>query len=97
MVPDFCLIFQRMYKICCEYDTMYKISIQMGTCAVTRPKVSVSCWAVLNHYGISQDDLKKLNLSYDELYVIYKTVQQHEQIREFLKNLKNRVAITTEE
>lgn len=76
---------------------MYKICIELGACVVTKPNRSISCWAVLNHYGISQDDLKKLNLSYDELYVIYKTVQQHEQIREFLKNLKKKVTLITED
>ncbi|EGG42616.1 Hypothetical protein Nlim_0501 [Candidatus Nitrosarchaeum limnium SFB1] len=80
-----------------QYNSMYKICIELGTCVVTKPNRSISCWAVLNHYGISQDDLKKLNLSYDELYVIYKTVQQHEQIREFLKNLKKRVTLITED
>jgi len=52
---------------------------------------------VLNHYGISNEDLKKLNLSYDELFEIYKTIQQHEQIREFLKNLKEKIALTAKE
>ena len=36
-----------------------------------------------------------MDLSYDELFEIYKTIQQHEQIREFLKNLKEKVALAT--
>ena len=76
---------------------MYKISIHIGTCIVSKPNKSTSYWAVLNHYGISNEDLKKLNLSYDELFGIYKTIQQHEQIREFLKNLKEEIALTTKE
>jgi len=76
---------------------MYKISIHIGTCIVSKLNKSTSYWAVLNHYGISHEDLKKLSLSYDELFEIYKTIQQHEQIREFLKNLKEKIALTTKE
>lgn len=73
---------------------MYEISVHLGTCIVSKIGNSVSYWKVLDHYGISQDDLKNLDLSYEELYEIYKTIQQHEQIREFIKNLKNRVSLT---
>ncbi len=74
---------------------MYKISIHIGTCIVTKLNKSASYWTVLSHYGISHEDLKKLDLSYDELFAIYKTIQQHEQIREFLKNLKEKITLTT--
>ena len=73
---------------------MYKISIHIGTCIVSKPDKSTSYWTVLNHYGISNEDLKKLGLSYDELFEIYKTIQKHEQIREFLKHLKEKIALT---
>jgi len=76
---------------------MYKISIHIGNCIVKKLNISTSYWDVLNHYGISIEDLKKLSLSYDELFEIYKTIQQHEQIREFLKNLKERIALTAKE
>ena len=76
---------------------MYKITVHIGTCIVTKLNKSVSYWAVLNHYGISDEDLKKLNLSYDELFEIYKTIQQHEKVREFLKNLKEKIALTAKE
>lgn len=76
---------------------MYKISIRIGTCLVTRLNKSASYWTVLNHYGISDSDLKKLNLSYEELFEIYKTIKQHEQVREFLKNLKEKISLTTKE
>ena len=69
----------------------------MGTCIVSKIKKTASYWIVLKHYGISDKDLKKLNLSYEELFKIYKTIQQHEQIREFLKNLKEKIALTTKE
>lgn len=86
-----------MYKIHSAYVHMYKISVHIGTCIVTKPNESTSYWTVLNHYGISNEDLKKLNLSYDELFKIYKTIQQHEQIREFIKNLKEKITLTTKE
>ena len=76
---------------------MYKISIHIGNCIVKKLNKSTSYWDVLNHYGISNEDLKKLNLSYDELFEIYKTIQEHEQIREFLKNLKEKIALTVKE
>ena len=69
----------------------------MGNCIVKKLNKSTSYWVVLNHYGISSEDLKKLNLSYEELFDIYKTIQQHEQIREFLKNLKKKIALTAKE
>ncbi len=74
---------------------MYKISIRLGTCIVNNPVKTPSYWTVLNHYGITSEDLKKMDLSYDELFEIYKTIQQHEQIRDFLKNLKEKVALAT--
>lgn len=86
-----------MYKIHCEYVHMYKISIHIGTCIVSKPNKSTSYWIVLNHYGISNEDLKKLNLSNYELFEIYKTIQQHEQIRDFLKNLKEKINIISKE
>lgn len=67
----------------------------MGTCITINPNKPISYWTVLNHYGITNEDLKKLNLTYDELFKIYKTIQKHEQIREFLKNLKEKIALTT--
>ncbi len=76
---------------------MYKISIHIGTCIVSKQDKSTSYWTVLNHYGISNEDLKKLNLSNYELFEIYKTIQQHEQIRDFLKNLKEKINIISKE
>ena len=73
---------------------MYKISLHLGTCIVTRQNKPASYWTVLSHYGITHTDLQKLNLSYEELYEIYKTIQRHEEIREFLKNLKAKIAMT---
>lgn len=69
----------------------------MGTCIVSKIKKTTSYWTVLKHYGISDKDLKKLNLSYEELFKIYKIIQQHEQVREFLKKLKDKIAVTTNE
>ena len=69
----------------------------MGTCIVSKIKKTTAYWTVLKHYGISDKDLKKLNLSYEELFKIYKIVQQHEQVREFLKKLKEKIAVTTKE
>ncbi len=69
----------------------------MGTCIVSKIKKTTSHWTVLKHYGISDKDLKKLNLSYEELFKIYKIIQQHEQVREFLKKLKEKIAVTTKE
>lgn len=74
--------------------SMYKISVHLGTCIATSQNKPASYWTVLNHYGITHTDLKKLNLSYEELYEIYKIIQRHEEIREFLKNLKEKIAIT---
>jgi len=76
---------------------MYKISIHIGTCIVTQQNKPASYWTVLKHYGISHQDLQKLNLSYEELYEIYKTIQRHEEIRTFLKNLKDKISLTTKE
>ena len=73
---------------------MYKISVPLGVCIITQQNKPASYWTVLNHYGITHTDLKKLNLSYEELYEIYKTIQRHEEIREFLKNLKVKIAMT---
>lgn len=64
----------------------------MGNCLGNEIKNSTSYWDVLNHYGISKDDLKKLDLSYEELYKVYKTIQQHEQVRSFLKDFKGKIA-----
>jgi len=75
---------------------MYKISVQLGTCIVSKITKNVSYWTVLDHYGISQEDLKKLNLSYEELYEIYTTIQKHEQVRKFLKNLKGKIELTND-
>ena len=69
----------------------------MGNCVAKKLNKSTSYWAVLNHYGISNEDLKQLNLSYEELFDVYKTIQQHEQIREFLKNLKKKIALTAKD
>lgn len=74
---------------------MYKISVPLGTCIISKITKDTSYWAVLGHYGISQEDLKKLNLSYEELYEIYTTIKRHEQVRAFLKNLKGKVALLT--
>ena len=49
---------------------------------------------MLNHYGVTREDLKKLDLSYEELYKVYKTIQQHEQVRDFLKNLKEKITLS---
>ncbi len=76
---------------------MYKITINIGTCIVSKKRKNTSYWAVLKHYGISDKDLKKLNLSYEELFKIYKIIQQHEQVREFLKELKEKIAVTTKD
>ena len=76
---------------------MYKISISMGTCIVSKIKKTASYWTVLKHYGISDKDLKKLNLSYEEFFKIYKIIQQHEQVRDFLKKLKEKIAVTTKD
>lgn len=73
---------------------MYKISVQLGTCIISKITKDTSYWTVLDHYGISREDLKKLNLSYEELYEIYTMIQKHEQVREFLKNLKGKIALT---
>lgn len=73
---------------------MYKISVHLGTCIATQQNKPTSYWTVLNHYGITHTDLQKLNLSYEELYEIYKIIQRHEEIREFLKNLKEKIAMT---
>lgn len=97
MVHGYRFFFHGMYKIHKVYDHMYKITIHIGTCIVSKPNKSTSYWAVLNHYGISNEDLKKLNLSYNELFEIYKTIQKHEQIREFLKHLKEKINITAKE
>ena len=67
----------------------------MGTCIVSKINKGTSYWTVLDHYGITQEDLKRLNLSYEELYEIYTTIQKHEQVREFLKKLKERIAFST--
>lgn len=75
---------------------MYKISVQLGTCIISKITKDASYWTVLDHYGISREDLKKLNLSYEELYKIYTTIQRHEQVREFLKNLKGKIALTND-
>ena len=69
----------------------------MGTCIVSKIKKTTSYWTVLKHYGISDKDLKKLNLSYEELFKIYKIIQQHEQVRDFLKKLKEKIAVTTKD
>ncbi len=84
-----------MYKIYNEYDNMYKITVHIGTCIAIKPNRPTSYWTVLNHYGITNEDLKKLNLSYEELFKIYKTIQKHEEIRGFLKSLKEKIAIAT--
>ena len=84
--------FHRRYKNNKEYHSMNKTSIHMGNCLGNEIKNSTSYWAVLNHYGISKDDLKKLDLSYEELYKVYKTIQQHEQVRNFLKDFKGKIA-----
>ena len=76
---------------------MYKISVHIGNCIVMKLNKSTSYWDVLNHYGVSHEDLKKLNLSYDELFEIYKIIQQHEQIREFIKILKEKITLTPKE
>lgn len=73
---------------------MYKISVQLGICIISKITKDTSYWTVLDHYGISHEDLKKLNLSYEELYEIYTMIQKHEQVREFLKNLKGKIALT---
>ena len=39
-----------------------------------------------------KEDLKKLDLSYEELYKVYKTIQQHEEVRNFLKDFKGKIA-----
>ena len=75
---------------------MYKISVKLGTCIISKISKDTSYWMVLDHYGISQDDLKKLNLSYEELYEIYTAIKRHEQVREFLKNLKGKIALTND-
>ena len=64
----------------------------MGNCIGNKITNSTSYWEVLSHYGISREDLKKLDLSYEELYKVYKTIQQHEQVRDFLKNLKEKIS-----
>lgn len=74
---------------------MYKITVHLGNCITSNVNKPVSYWTVLTHYGISEDDLKKLDLSYDELFQIYKIIQHHEQIRKFLKNLKEKIFLTT--
>ena len=79
------------YKVCIH---MYKISINIGVCIGNKITNSTSYWEVLNHYGVSREDLKKLDLSYEELYKVYKTIQQHEQVRDFLKNLKDKIALS---
>ncbi len=76
---------------------MYKIPVRLGTCMAATVRKPTSYWTVLKHYGISSEDIKKLDLSYGELFEIYKAIQKHEQIREFLKNLKEKIALTTKE
>jgi len=70
----------------------YKISFSLGVCIGNKINNSVSYWQVLNHYGISMQDIRDLDLSYGELYKVYKTIQRHEQVRDQLKNLKNAIA-----
>ena len=74
---------------------MYEISVGVGTCLVTINNSPTTCWTVLNHYGISRNDLKKLDLSYEELYEVYSNIKKHEQIRSFLKELKTKISMTT--
>jgi len=71
---------------------MNKTSIHMGNCLGNEIKNTTSYWDVLNHYGISKGDLKKLDMSYEELYEVYKNIQKHEQVRDFLKDFKEKVA-----
>ena len=70
---------------------MNKKEIHMGNCLGNEIKNSTSYWDVLNHYGITKEELKKLDLSYEELYQVYKTVQKHEQVRDFLKQFKGKI------
>ena len=79
-----------IYKVCID---MYKISINLGVCIGNKITNSTSYWQVLNHYGVTREDLKKLDLSYEELYKVYKTIQQHEQVRDFLKDLKKKITL----
>lgn len=74
---------------------MYKISLSLGLCIGSILKTplnsSISYWTVLKHYGVSDEDLKKLDLSYEELFEIYTKVKQHEHVRNFLKDLKEKL------
>lgn len=85
--------FRRRYNIYRVRIDMYKISISLGVCIGNKITNSTSYWQVLNHYGVTREDLKKLDLSYEELYKVYKTIQQHEQIRDFLKDLKKKITL----
>ena len=79
---------------------MYKIPLSLGICIgsilkSSSPNSSISYWTVLKHYGISDEDLKKLDLSYEELFEIYTKVKQHEHVRNFLKDLKEKISLSS--
>ena len=95
MARKYRMFFHPMYKNCMRCIDMYKIPIHLGTCIISKITKDTSYWTVLEHYGISREDLKKLNLSYEELYEIYTIIKQHEQVRDFLKNLKGKIALLT--
>lgn len=77
--------FRRRYNIYRVRIDMYKISINLGVCIGNKITNSTSYWQVLNHYGVTREDLKKLDLSYEELYKVYKPSSNMNRFVIFLK------------
>ena len=70
---------------------MYKIPISLGMCCGITTKRSYSYWNELEHYDLTRDDLRLLDLSFEELFELYVALKYPSKYHKTIEEFKNKV------
>lgn len=70
---------------------MYEIPISLGTCWCITTNRRYSYWNELEQYDLTRDDLRLLDLSFEELFELYVALKYPGKYHKTLEEFKNKV------
>ena len=71
---------------------MYKIPVSLGTSLGMKLQRTYSYWNRLEKHGIKREDLKRLDLSFEELFMLYLALKYPKKNQEVIQYIKKRIS-----